>query len=73
MGRVLVVGAALGGRPVCQWQVARQADQRRQPLLLAQTGHQRHGAALREAHQHDALGRDAAFHFTGNEGLDGGL
>jgi hypothetical protein len=40
---------------------------------MAQAGHQRHGAALRKAHQHDALGRDAAFHFTGNEGLDGGL
>jgi hypothetical protein len=53
------------GRGVCgHRQVARQPDQPRQPAAVAQPGTQRDGATLREARQHDPLGRHAARHLA---------
>lgn len=50
---------ALGLGAVQQRQVAGQADQTGEPRRMPQARHERHRAALREAHQHDALRRDA--------------
>ena len=57
---ILVGGAAPGSGFVGQRQIARHAQQAGQPVAVAQAGHQRHGAALRKAGQHDEMGRYAA-------------
>jgi two-component system response regulator DctR len=66
---------AIGGAALCcglagQRQIARQSGDAGQPLGMAQTGDQRHGATLREPHQHDAQGRNAARRFAGDQRLD---
>ena len=43
-----------------QRQIARQADQAREPLAMPQPRQQHHRAALRKTHQHDARSRQAA-------------
>ena len=55
--RVAVGGVPLGLGLRGQRQVARQADQPGEPLVVAQAGHERHRAALAEAGQDDARGR----------------
>jgi len=56
--RHVAVGfCALGRGAGRQRQITRQAHQAGQALRRAQAGHERHGAALRKAHEHGARGR----------------
>ncbi len=58
-GGVGVGGCTLGHQGVGQRQVTRQGHDAGEPLGEAQAGVQGHGAALREARQHDVLVGDA--------------